>query len=402
MTKFTLRPYQASGVEAGLEHFRSGRGNGVIVAPTGSGKSLYVAGMADKLPGSVLVFQPSKEILEQNFFKMRAFGHLPAIFSASAGKKQIAHITFATIGSAINRPELFKGFEHVIIDECHLADSKFKTARDSDDQSMYVKFLRQMGNPKLVGLTATPWKLGTNSFGAQNKFLTRVKGGLWNEVIHLTQVKTLLDQGYLAKTEYFYHRGIDPAQLVINSSGSDYTDASVRAAFKQHDFEAKVLNMVERLLKHGRKSILVFTRFVEEAARIAQFMPDIAAVVSGETPKAERERILSDYKAGRIKVVANVGVLTVGFDFPELDTVILARPTMSMSLYYQMMGRVLRPHPSKTTAYVLDMVGVTKMFGPVEDFHITKDYKGLWCVKSGNKQLTNVVLNKPAKRQFAW
>lgn len=327
--------------------------------------------------------------------KMVAFGMRPGVFSASANRKQIKHVTLATIGSAVNRMEAFKMFRHIIIDECHLADNGLKGGT-----TMFSNFMQSMGNPKLVGLTATPWKLRTNAMGSQNKFITRLSGGMWKEVIHMTQIGNLLEQGFIAQCEYFYHQGIDPSTLKVNTTGSEYTDASIKAAIANCDFEAKVINMVERLLKHGRKSILVFTPFVENAAKIASFLPGVCAIVSGETPKAERAKMLSDFKAGRIKVIANTGVLTTGFDFPELDTVILARPTKSMSLYYQMVGRVLRPHASKKTAYVLDMVGVSKFFGPVGDFYITKDSKGKWIVKSGDRQLTNVFITPPKVEYF--
>lgn len=388
--KYSPRPYQAEGIAAGIEHLKRGTGNKVIVAPTGSGKSLYIAGIAEALSDPVLVFQPNREILAQNMEKMVAFGMRPGVFSASAGKKQVEHVTLATIGSVVNRMDAFRRFPHVIIDECHLADNGIKGA-----ETMFSRFLNEMGNPRLVGLTATPWKLRANMAGSQNKFLTRLRGGLWDDVIHLTQIGDLLDQGFIAKCEYFFHQGIDPLQLKVNSTGAEYTDASIRAAIANCDFEAKVINMVERLLKHGRKSILVFTPFVENAEKIARFLPGVCAVVSGTTPSKDRAKTLAAFRAGRIKVIANCGVLTVGFDFPELDTVILARPTKSMSLYYQMVGRVLRPHPSKKSAYVLDMVGASRSFGPVSDFHITKDMKGAWIVKSGNRQLTNTYITPP-------
>jgi DNA repair protein RadD len=391
------RPYQQEGIDAGLEHFKSGKGNGVIVAPTGSGKSLYIAGIADKLSDPLLVFQPSREILVQNTEKLEAYGYSPGVFSASAGRKDIRHITLATIGSVVNKMESFKQFKHIIIDECHGADNALDKSKES---TMFSRFLTEMGNPKLIGLTATPWKLRTNMAGSQNKFITRLQKGLWDKVIHLTQIGDLLDQGFIAKAEYFYSKGIDPEQLVINSSGAEYTDASVRAAIANCDLEAKVIDMVQRLAKHGRKHILIFTPFVENATNIARFLPGVCAIVSGETPKKERARILKDFTEGRIKAIANVGVLTTGFDFPALDTVILARPTKSMSLYYQMIGRVLRPHPSKESAYVLDMVGASRDFGPVADFRITKDHKGAWIVKSGNRQLTNTYI-MPPKVQYS-
>jgi DNA repair protein RadD len=398
-----------------------------------SGKSLVIAGIADKLDGPVLVLQPSKEILMQNYHKMRSFGHLPAIFSASAGKKQIAHITFAMIGSVMNRMEEFKHFKHIIVDECHLvgegpkmsaADKRYikEQGEDADEvyKPMYHRFLdylqQQNGvRPKMLGLTATPFRLGTNSFGAQIKFLGRSNPKIWDKMIYCVQIKDIQQRGYLAKMEYFRHKGIDPTMLRFNSAGSDYTDASIRAAFEASDMEAKVVNIIERLMSGEksppRKSILVFTKFVEESRNIVKYIPG-AEMVSGETPQKERDRILSDFKAGRIPVVSNVGVLTTGFDFPELDTIVLARPTMSLSLYYQMVGRAIRPHPSKKSAWVIDMVNLVNTFGPVEELVVENDHKGLarMCGKltdkrtgmAYKKQLTNVILAPREQMTSRW
>ena len=116
MTQFVPREYQEMGITLGIDHMLREKGNAFEVWPTGSGKSLGIAGVADKLDGPVLVFQPSKEILEQNFAKMVSFGHRPEVFSASAGRKKIAHMTFGAIGSVINRTEGFDHFKHIIVD----------------------------------------------------------------------------------------------------------------------------------------------------------------------------------------------------------------------------------------------------------------------------------------------
>jgi len=394
---YALRPYQQAAVDAGVNHFRNGKGNGVIVAPTGSGKSLIVAGIAMAMQEPVVVFQPSVEVLTQNLEKLWSYGYEPGVFSASAGRKDMSLITLATIGSAVNRLGEFKRFKHVLVDECHLAHSG-STKKSDDTVSMFKRFTEATGEPRMVGLSATPWRLATNSYGAENRFLTRMSKGLWNDVIHVTQIQELRKLGFLADLEYYFHQGIDTTQLKLNSTGSDYTEASILAAMNGMEYEAKVLNMIERLLKYGRKSILVFTPFVKDAQRIASFLPGTAARVSGETPKAERKDLLDRFKAGDIKVMLNAMVLGIGFDHPALDTVILGRPTASLSLYYQQVGRGLRPHPSKKSTIILDMVGNSNRFGKVEDFVVTKDWKGRWCVKSGERQLTNIY---QSKEQFA-
>ena len=101
-----------------------------------------------------------------------------------------------------------------------------------------------------------------------------------------------------------------------------------------------------------------------------------------------------EFKAGKIKVVTNVGVLTTGFDYPELDTVVMARPTMSLALYYQIVGRAIRPHPDKESAWIVDLCGNYKRFGRVEDLHLqqyrAEEYIITGCPDNQERQLTNV------------
>ncbi len=134
----------------------------------------------------------------------------------------------------------------------------------------------------------------------------------------------------------------------------------------------------------------MFTRFVEEAQALVDALGPEAAVVSGDTPKSDRSRILDLFKSNRIKVVANVGVLTTGFDFPELATVVMARPTMSLALWYQICGRAIRPYKDKVS-WIVDLCGNYKRFGRVDQLYLHDTTgRGGWAVFNGNKQLTNV------------
>ena len=179
----------------------------------------------------------------------------------------------------------------------------------------------------------------------------------------------------------------------MNSTGADYTDASVRNHYREIKFNDTLENIVQRLLVAGRTSVLVFTRFIEEAEYVARALGERAAVVSSNTPKQQRDAILRAFKAKKINVVANVGVLTTGFDFPELATVVLARPTMSLALYYQMVGRAIRPYEGKTS-WIVDLCGNYKRFGRVEDLQVRETRPGIYAVFSGYKQLTNVYFRK--------
>ena len=387
---FVLRDYQQAASDKAVAFFmdKKKKHNAVMVLPTGSGKSLVIADIASRLEGHTLVFQPSKEILEQNFKKLCSYGILDcSIYSASFNSKEINRITFATIGSVKSHPELFSHFKNIIVDECHLVNPK---------EGMYKSFF-DIVKCKVLGLTATPYRLSSSQgFGSMLKFITRTRPAIFKEVIYHVQVSTLLDMGYLAKLNYYPMNpiGWDELNLKTNSTGADYTDKSVIREYERIDFYGYLVHIVQRLMnpKEGgkRKGILVFTRFLKESERLTWSIPG-CAIVSGDTPKSTREMILRQFKAGEIPVVANVGVLTTGFDYPELDTIVMARPTMSLAMWYQIVGRAIRPHPSKEYGWVVDLCGNVKRFGEVKDLKLVDPTgRGLWQVNSRGRQLTNV------------
>lgn len=383
-----LRDYQKAASDKAVAFFKdkNKKSNGVMVLPTGAGKSIVIADIAHRLNDYVLIFCPSREILEQNFKKLCSYGILDcSIYSASFNSKEISRITFATIGSVKSHPELFAHFKNIIVDECHLVNPI---------EGMYKDFFDAV-KCKVLGLTATPYRLSSSrDFGSMLKFITRTKPHVFSEVIYHVQVSTLLDMGYLSKVNYYPMNptGWNELNLKINTTGADYTDKSVQKEYERIDFYSYIVRIVQRLMnpKAGgkRKGILVFTRFLKEAERLTMSIPG-CVIVSGDTPKKERERILEMFKVGEIPVVANVGVLTTGFDYPELDTVVMARPTMSLAMYYQIVGRCIRPYKGKT-AWFVDLCGNINRFGEVSDLHLKDTGNGKWAVFSKGRQLTNV------------
>lgn len=386
--KYQLRDYQKAAADAAVNRLtlkmKNDR-NGLLILPTGAGKSLVIADIAARIDSPLLVFQPNKEILEQNFAKLQSYGVFDCdVYSASVGRKMIARITFATIGSVIRHMEDFKHFKYILIDECHLVGT---------GDCMYTKFFED-SNRRIVGLTATPYRLARSMDGSILKFLTRTRPRVFQDVLYYCQVNDLLVKGFLTKLKYFDLTRLDLTRVAKNSTGADYNDKSLFEEFERVNLHNYTVGMVKRVMqpKSGipRRGILVFVKFVEQAERMVKEIP-FSAVVSGDTPKREREDILSKFKAGIIKVVVNVGTLTTGFDYPELDTAIIARPTMSLSLWYQMVGRVIRPCPGKD-GWIIDLGGNLRRFGRVEDLRIEQPEKNKWCVKSHGRQLTNVML----------
>ncbi len=405
---YILRPYQQQAADAGVRFFSTkGDYHAMEVLPTGSGKSLVVADIANRLDGDTLVLQPSKEILQQNYDKMCSYGAECSVFSASMNRKDISKITFATIQSVTNDVGSFDHFRNIIIDECHRVNPK---------EGQYVDFIKRTKR-KVLGLTATPYILGSATVplkgpdgkvqknlygdvemqrGAILRFLTRMKPKVFRDVIYHCQVWDLLQLGFLSEVKYY---DVTPQDFLAsrdslqrNTTGMDYDTGSVQRSFNHCGMYSYLVSILRRLLNAGRRHVLVFCHSLAEAEALTCAISG-CAFVSGDTNQKERDRILQEFKAGRIRVVANVGVLTTGFDFPALDTVVMERPTMSLAMYYQIVGRLLRPFPGKEPWFI-DLCGNVRRFGRVEHLWLTCPTAGEWAVKGyvGGvwTQLTNI------------
>jgi len=241
---YTLRDYQKKASDAAIGYFETNTNrtrrasNGVIVAPTGAGKSLIIADVANRLNGNVLVFQPRKELLVQNYEKYVSYGNPASIYSASLNKKDIGQVTFATIGSVVNEPDKFKQFDYCIVDECHLLPPR--------DTSMYQQFLSKI-DVKVLGLTATPIRLKQYNFPDKHSklnMLDRMRPRVFSHYVHITQIQEMVEKGYFAKTEY-QSVSFDRTQLKINSTGADFTEESMSLALQEQGTNDKIVEAIE-------------------------------------------------------------------------------------------------------------------------------------------------------------
>lgn len=395
---YTLRPYQEECVDKCVAFLKDStkKHNGLVVASTGMGKSLVIAAIAQRMDCKVLVFCPSIEILKQNYEKGISYGLDCAIYSASAGKKEIATVTYVTIGSVKNQAELFKDFQVIITDECHLCNPKHGT---------YKRFFKELP-VKSIGLTATPYRLestpnmdfktkkikgkGTTSLRMLNKF----RGAIYKEIIYNIETGYLVNEGYLSYINYY---DITPPwiknhKFKQNTSGADYDEKALMMFNKLNRFNEYVVEILNRLLrpKSGkpRNGILVFTRFVSDAQEIAAQVQG-ADWISGDCDKKEREQKLIDFKEGRIKVLINASILTTGYDRPDLDTVVLATPTMSLAKYSQIIGRGIRISDRKENSWFVDLCGSYAKFGRTDHLYLNPADGEIWTGQY-EKQLTGV------------
>lgn len=381
---YTLRDYQRNAGNEAYRHIilRKSKKPTVIVAPTGAGKSIIIAALASVLDGNIVVFQPSKELLEQNYNKYLAYGNDATIFSASKGKKEVGKVTFATIGSAVNMVEEFDKFDFAIVDECHNVST--------DSNSMYRRFFREHPMPT-IGLTATPIRMHRNSWGTYAKMINRQQGCFFKHIAYVIQVSELLEQGYLSPLTY-YEYDFDESTLKTNSTGSEYTDESILRALEQQGTYERARSVIEGRREQGRKNILVFCTSKAECEIMKELVPNSEYVHSGLS-KTDREDVLERFRYGDLDCVFNVGVLTTGFDHPEIDDIVLMRPTMSFGLYYQMAGRGMRISDEKEDCILDDLVGNVRKFGKIEDIKVENIPELGWCMHSQGRMLTNVPLD---------
>jgi superfamily II DNA or RNA helicase/intein/homing endonuclease len=344
-----------------------------------SGKSLVVADLCHKLDEPVLILQPSKEILEQNFRKLLSYGVTDVgIYSASFNSKRIGKFTYATIGSIYKKPELFSRFKKVIIDECHLVNPK-------NLEGMYNQFFNAIGCRNVCGLTATPYRIvqryyredGALWYTAHLQTINRIHPFFFKKFAHVTTISSLLEAGYLCPMEYKFYNDFDVSDVKINTTGADFDDLALERFWT--DDRLKKLSDIIHEIDSRCTSNLIFCSSVRQAQRCSEMLKALglsAGFITSDHPDKERDRLINDFRSGRTKHMCNVGVLTTGFDYPELDCITLARPTMSLALLYQMCGRGMRIAPGKKSCLIVDITENIKRLGRVETIHLAKEQDG--------------------------
>jgi DNA repair protein RadD len=358
-----LREYQTRTIDQLYQWFEAGnKGNPCLVLPTGSGKSHIIAALCKDALQSwpetrILMLTHVRELISQNAEKMRF--HWPnapmGIYSAGLRQKELGEpITFAGIQSVRTKAKEIGHVDLVIIDEAHLVSHK--------DEGGYRSLLAELSainpNLRIVGLTASPYRLG-------HGYITD-DPAIFDALIEPVSIEELIHKGFLSTLRSKLTR----TKLEVDGvkkRGGEYIEAELQAAVDTTDKNRKVAAEIVRL-GHTRKSWLVFCAGVAHAQHIAEALNNegiTTECVTGETPSAERDRILTDFKQGHIRALTNANVLTTGFDAPGIDLVAMLRPTMSPGLYVQMAGRGLRIAPGKVDCLVLDFAGVVEQHGPI-------------------------------------
>ncbi|WP_350025285.1 DEAD/DEAH box helicase [Providencia rettgeri] len=356
---FVLRPYQQEAVDATVDYFRKQTHPAVIVLPTGAGKSLVIAELARLARGRVLVLAHVKELVEQNHAKYLTYGLQADIFAAGLNRKESqSKVVFGSVQSVARNLKAFDAhFSLVIIDECHRISL--------NDKSQYQQIIQalQSNNPSLriLGLTATPYRLNSGWI-YQYHYHGMVRGDencFFRECIYELPLHYMIKNKFLVPPERLDMPVLqyDFSQVSLTSSGIFNEQELNLSLKKQQRITPKI---IEQVIEYAAplQGCMIFAATVEHAKEILGYLPqNSAALVTAETPAADRQAIINQFKNKELHYLVNVSVLTTGFDAPHVDVIAILRPTESVSLYQQIVGRGLRLSEGKTRCLILDYAG---------------------------------------------
>ncbi len=329
-----------------------------------SGKSVVCAEICRKavvdFKGRVMVVTFRKELLTQNHAKISSllpFGVTSGLFSAGLRKyAKEDEVIVAGIQSCYNKAHWFGRRHLVVVDECHTIPN--------EGEGMYRTFIKELSelnpNLRIIGMTATPYRTGEG--------LLYGDGMLFNHLCYSAPIQRLMDEGYLCKiTSKPSSVEYDTSKLHIRNG--EFIEREMASLFDDSTkIEAACKEIVAKCA--DRKSILVFTTSVNHAQHVADKLHEMTGeeigVVTGETLAIERESILNRFTKGELRFCVNINILSTGYDSPRIDAVVMLRATASPGLFAQIIGRVLRIHPSKQNGLLLDFGENIKRHGPID------------------------------------
>jgi DNA repair protein RadD len=359
---FKLRPYQQEAVDATLKHFRKSDDSAVIVLPTGAGKSLVIAELARLARRKILVLTHVKELVEQNHAKYQSYGLTGGVFSAGLKRKENRHqVTFASVQSVSANLDRFRDeYSLIIIDECHRVSG--------DDSSQYqtiIELLRRQNDTlKVLGLTATPYRLGMGwiyryHYRGFVRSCIDEQDKPFGHCIYELSLSYMIHRGYLTRPEWVNAAvaQYDFSALCQNRFG-EYAEKDVNQLLGKHQRVTRAIIEQVVALAVQRQAVMIFAATVDHAREITGYLPEHqTALIIGATDLNERDLLIQRFKQRQLKYLVNVSVLTTGFDAPHVDFIAILRPTQSVSLYQQIVGRGLRLDEGKQDCLVIDYAG---------------------------------------------
>ena len=342
---YQLFTHQLKAVDRLRTGFGLGKRSQLLCVATGGGKTVIASEIikrAVKKGCHILFLAHRRELIEQCAAKLEDFGVLNYSIIMAGAKRfnPAATVHVASIQTLIKRE--FPPADLIIIDEAHRAASK-----------SYRDVLANYPNAKVLGLSATPERLDGKGLD-----------DLFEDMVEVISIPELIKEGFLVKPTLYSGRFDSSSLAGIKKRQGDYAEGELQQAMDTPKLIGDIISNWKA--RADGKLTVAFACGVEHAEHIAQefFNAGVpAAAIHGGMSTAERESIISDWRKGFLRVVVNCMILTEGFDFPQLECCILARPTKSIALALQMIGRIMRTAPGKEGAIVLDHAGIIHEHG---------------------------------------
>ena len=343
-----LRDYQQEAFEIARRWMSETSEPGLIEAATGSGKSHIIAAIAEWSEGRTLCLQPQKELVQQNYEKFLGTGEPASLYCAALKQKSLKHrVVFGSPQSVNNAIEKFKQFETVVIDECHGITPTIKG------------IISQIAPKRVLGLTATPYRLGSGYIYQYDENGDPVPEWAttepyFNSLLYKVTAHDLLHRGFLTPVISGEHvEGYHTAHLQLDKKGNfDNKELALATEMQQRKTSLIIQDVIAKTV--DSLGVMIFATSIKHAEEIIMQLPVGSALVTSKTKTKERDYIVNEFKCQRIKYLVNVAVLTTGFDAPHTDAVVLLRPTESAGLLQQIIGRGMRLCEGKTHCLFLD------------------------------------------------
>jgi DNA repair protein RadD len=358
-----LRPYQDKTINALFHYFEVNQGNPLIVAPTGSGKSVIIAEFIRRALARfpytrATILAHRTRLVQQNAAKLQElFPDCPmGIYAAALKQRNVKQITFAMINSVHSRGSEFGYQDLILIDEAH----RMRTDEDGMFNNFIADIRRTNPRAKVIGFTATPYRMDSG-------MLLDGDAPVFTDIAYELQLKPLIDDGYLCSL-VSKHSKIQADLSTVRIRGGEFVQSDCERIM---DDDILTTAAIEEITRYGadRKSWLIFCAGVEHTKHVTEKLKAKgidAAYITEETTESDRATIFKAFEAGHIRALLNCDVLTTGFDSPNIDMLVLLRPTQSVGLYVQMCGRGCRLFPNKDNCLVLDFAGNIERFGPLD------------------------------------
>src|SRR5262245_38066006 len=347
-----LHSYQTAAVDNFLNAIGAGKRRLILVCPTGGGKTVIASDIIRRITeteGHVLVLAHRREIVGQTSQKLDRFGVDHGIIQAGEPTDESARVQVASLQTLYTRAIRGSKMELppadlIVVDEAHHATAK-----------SWHKIIEAYPDAALLGLTATPCRGDGRGLGS-----------IFAAMIGCPQVEELIKLGVLVPTKVY--APTLPDLRGVETRLGDYVKDQLADAMDKPRLIGDIVTHWHRLAE-GRKTV-IFASGVQHSIHIRdEFRKSGVSCdhIDGSTPKDERDEILKKLEVGAIDIVTNCGVLTEGWDLPDIGCEVLARPTRSLGLYLQMVGRAIRSAPGKVDAIIIDHSGATHRHGFAED-----------------------------------